>query len=226
MLLNRAKPPVREFHPVCWSEGSGSSGTGGGRGRRVCAQHTAQESSNLDRPPGPGRDPRGRQQSRGPGGYSGGRTRWAPLSRDPQPLLTPEACFRRTRSPNFGLWVTLEKWPDARRWAGAPPGSPGPTSTKPAPGGVKGHQTGVSTQQAHRGRTPAVTTALTQCEPYDAGEGGHEAPQKQRPAIGEQRNVCRQTGTSLLGRLSPGLRAVGPPLRETRGPPATARANP
>ena len=121
---------------MCWSEGSGSSGTGGGRGRQVCAQHTAQESSNLDRPPGPSRDPRGRQQSRGPGGNSGGCTRWALLSWNPQPLLTTKACFRRTRTPNFGLRVTLEKWPDTQHWAGAPPGSPGPTSTELAPEGV------------------------------------------------------------------------------------------
>ena len=108
------------------------------RGRRLCAQHTAQESSSLGRPRGPGRDPRGRHWSRGPGGYSGGCTRWAPLSRDPQPLLTPEACFQRTQTPNFGLRVTPEKWPDTQRWAGPSPGVPGPHIHRASPGWSQG----------------------------------------------------------------------------------------
>lgn len=139
--MNRAKQPgprtgfsVREaFHPVCWSERSDSSGTGGERRKRVCAQHTTQGSSNLDRPRGPGRDPGGQQLSRGPAGHSGGRTRWAPPSWNPQPLLTPEACFQRTRTPNFGLRVTPEKWPDTQRRAGGSPGVPGPHIRRASP---------------------------------------------------------------------------------------------
>lgn len=123
---------------MCWSERSDSSGIGGERRKRVCAQHTAQESSNLDRPPGPGRDPRGRQLSRGPGGHSGGCTRWAPPSWNPQPLLTPEACFQRTQTPNFGLRVTPQKWPDTQRRAGGSPGVPRPHIRRASPGWSQG----------------------------------------------------------------------------------------